>query len=67
MSKAHGFTVHFIAVIRNGDGNVHYQRQGKKHPLRAGKVREDMQLAAQSAAEEIAEFLCDKPKAPSRD
>jgi hypothetical protein len=70
MSKPHhGFTVHCIYVVRNGDGNVHYQRRGHAFNLIPGKVAESMERAAKSAEEKLVEFLCksDSPVTPGHD
>lgn len=66
--KSHGYSVHFIAVIRNGDGNVRYQRKGKAYDLHPGKIAKAFKEAAKSAEEEVVEFLCPSPvNAPSHD
>jgi hypothetical protein len=68
-NQHHGFTVHCIYVVRNGDGNVHYQRRGRDYNLIPGKVAESMEKAAKSAEQKLVEFLCksDKEEAPGHD
>jgi hypothetical protein len=58
MSKEHGFRVHCIYVVRNGDGNVYYQRRGKDFNLMPGRVAEALEGAAKSAEGELVEFWC---------
>jgi hypothetical protein len=68
MSKEHGFRVHCIYVVRNGDGNVYYQRRGKDIRLIPGKVAEALDSAAKSAEVEFVEFWCkESGKPPSHD
>lgn len=65
---ADGYTVHFIAVIRNGDGNIRFQKQGSKHKLNPGHVATAFHSAAKSAEEAIREFFCKADDGtPSRD
>lgn len=63
-----GFTIQFIAVIKNGEDNVRFQRNGKPVKINPAHPDEAFRKASESATKELVEFFCGpEMKAPSHD